>query len=627
VEGIKRKDFEFYKFVQKLDAELLVFSETWCYEEPPLFKKYLNDYSNIIIVPATPAEGGRGRPKGGLILASKTKLATTITVNTISIKINTGMNTNMDIAAVYFPPDEKGDTIMKNTFEMIFDNEPENILIIGDMNARIGDFTPPATLNDDNSERKSKDKVTSGRGRKLINVITENGLCVLNGTKCGDPNGEFTFNNANGASVVDLAVASMSCVEIINNFKVLSSHLSTHSPILVELYPADYKGKEKAKQFMTKIIWDKSKREEFTSALQASLTNIKEEWTWNSFKSAIYVAAEEIGVKKVIPLCPTIQNARWYDPECKEKRLLLRNILRVLRRQLNKATDVELRAHYINERNIYQKMKQDKKKAYYSALLENIINAENPSKFWDSLNKFRPGKSAQTNKIDNPTWEKFFTSVFKASDINEVEMLENETEEAVEDEMDRMITIEEMKIAIKKLGVKKAPGTDGIPNEIYKIIATVDPQKLLQLLNTLFETKDFPDEWTTSMIIPIFKKGDRDLPDNYRPISLICTGLKLLTSILSKRLATWIDKNNKISEYQTGFRSGTGTMEQVFTLMTIMQKKLQESGGKLYAAFFDIKSAFDSPPHHKLWQRMKHLGVGKKKSHFSKRSTIIQKQL
>jgi hypothetical protein len=63
---------------------------------------------------------------------------------------------------------------------------------------------------------------------------------------------------------------------------------------------------------------------------------------------------------------------------------------------------------------------------------------------------------------------------------------------------------------------------------------------------------------------------------------------------------------------QAGFKKGMGTNEQIFTLHTIIQSKLKDPGGKLFTAFVDMKEAFSTPAHKKLWERMKELGVGKK---------------
>ncbi|OXA47756.1 Retrovirus-related Pol polyprotein from type-1 retrotransposable element R2 [Folsomia candida] len=203
----------------------------------------------------------------------------------------------------------------------------------------------------------------------------------------------------------------------------------------------------------------------------------------------------------------------------------------------------------------------------YSRLQQAALTAARNTKMLKSI-----PLGPQNEINDAKWWRQHFSTLFKkeAADPQDTTPPEG-TENA---EMGKNITCEEMMAAIQKLKSKKAPGLDGIPNE----------------------------------------KGDSNDPANFRPISLLSTTLKLLTSIIAKRLSQWGEKSKKISEYQAGFKAGTGTMEQIFILNTIIQSKLALPNGKLFAAFVDLKSAFDSPPHDKLWRKMAQIGMGRKAS-------------
>ena len=54
----------------------------------------------------------------------------------------------------------------------------------------------------------------------------------------------------------------------------------------------------------------------------------------------------------------------------------------------------------------------------------------------------------------------------------------------------------------------------------------------------------FPSDWCKSVIIPLFKKGDDKIPDNYRGISLLSIVSKVFTAVLNKRLYTWAEKED-----------------------------------------------------------------------------------
>ena len=107
------------------------------------------------------------------------------------------------------------------------------------------------------------------------------------------------------------------------------------------------------------------------------------------------------------------------------------------------------------------------------------------------------------------------------------------------------------------------------------------------------------------------KKGDDKNPDNYRGMSLLSVVSKVFTAILNKRLYTWAEHEQKISKEQAGFRKGYSAVDHIFTLTSVITKKLNSKrGGKVYVAFVDYKKAFDTVNREALWnvlQKLKHL--------------------
>ena len=86
--------------------------------------------------------------------------------------------------------------------------------------------------------------------------------------------------------------------------------------------------------------------------------------------------------------------------------------------------------------------------------------------------------------------------------------------------MNRPISREEVLYALRKLKNHKAPGPDGIIGEIYKNSNDQVIQFFVKLFNALFDKGIYPHNWTESIILPLFKKGDINDPNNYRGISL-----------------------------------------------------------------------------------------------------------
>lgn len=105
------------------------------------------------------------------------------------------------------------------------------------------------------------------------------------------------------------------------------------------------------------------------------------------------------------------------------------------------------------------------------------------------------------------------------------------------------------------------------------------------------------------------QRGDEDDVKNYRGVSLLDCGYKLLAVILERRLRLWLEKNGKIGESQAGFREKRGTRDHVFTLNSIIGNIPKRKGGKLYACFIDFKTAFDSVDRKMLVKKLKEIGV------------------
>ena len=174
--------------------------------------------------------------------------------------------------------------------------------------------------------------------------------------------------------------------------------------------------------------------------------------------------------------------------------------------------------------------------------------------------------------------------------------------------MDCPISEDEIKIALRNLKNKKSAGPDSLVGEFYKYAGDLLLPFLSKFFNYIFDNGYFPNEWCVAIIQPLFKKGDPNITDNYRGISLLNICSKIYTSILNKRLQLWVSENNLIGEEQAGFREDHSTMDHIFTLMASVQKQLIRHR-KLYVAYIDFRKAFDCISREKLWSVLHKLGI------------------
>ena len=98
----------------------------------------------------------------------------------------------------------------------------------------------------------------------------------------------------------------------------------------------------------------------------------------------------------------------------------------------------------------------------------------------------------------------------------------------------------------------KSPGTDQFPADLIKPGGRTIRFELHHFLNSIWNKEELPEEWKESIIVPIYKKGDKTGRSNYRGISLLLTTYKILSNILLSSLTPYAEEI--IGDHQCGFR-------------------------------------------------------------------------
>ena len=167
----------------------------------------------------------------------------------------------------------------------------------------------------------------------------------------------------------------------------------------------------------------------------------------------------------------------------------------------------------------------------------------------------------------------------------------------------------ELEATIHSLKKGKAAGVDNIPAELVKAGGETIVNVLLDICNKIWTSGEWPKPWTQSLVITLPKKGNLQLCQNYRTISLICHPSKVMLKIILNRLRPYAE--NIIAEEQAGFRQGRSTIEQIFNLRILCEKYAQHQQ-ELYHVFVDFKKAFDRVWHAALWATMQHYNINSK---------------
>jgi hypothetical protein len=242
-------------------------------------------------------------------------------------------------------------------------------------------------------------------------------------------------------------------------------------------------------------------------------------------------------------------------------------------------------------RNVFNSLIRTSKKLYFE---QNLCkNKGNSRKTWELL-KEATNLTKSNNKIekikvndvptDNPTdmanaFNEFFSSI--GTDIS------NSVPHTNTDPLSYIDTNDDLNLLdlgntspthvcdiIKSMIPKNSMDLDGISTKLIKSIATEISVPLAYIFNLSLNTGIFPNKLKTSRIVPIFKTGDAELCDNYRPISLLSSLSKILEKMVSIQLINHLDRNKLLYEISSDF-SG------VSQLNTILLKLLTLSGKQL----------------------------------------------
>jgi hypothetical protein len=117
------------------------------------------------------------------------------------------------------------------------------------------------------------------------------------------------------------------------------------------------------------------------------------------------------------------------------------------------------------------------------------------------------------------------------------------------------------------------------------------------------------EKWKESIIVPIYKKGDKTDCNNYRGISLLPTKFKNLSSILLCRLTVYAEEI--FGDYQCGFRHNWTITDHTFCILQIIEEKW-EYNKAVNQLFIDLKKAYGSVRREVLYSILIQFGIHKK---------------
>ena len=280
---------------------------------------------------------------------------------------------------------------------------------------------------------------------------------------------------------------------------------------------------------------------------------------------------------------------------------------------------------YRQWRNKVKALIHKAKTDFYSETINT--NQKNPRQLWKNLHDLSgKAKGPQTsfindksgNQIIDPevaadTFNTFFTSVFEKFQIPENNHKEFDSSKLDENLSEKIpentefsippVSVSFIEMQLNNLNVNKATGIDEISAKFLKLASPIICSSLAFILNLSIQQGLYPDNLKKAKVTPIFKKGDKSDPNNYRPISVLPIISSIYERHISNSITRFMDKYDLIYHHQSGFRKQHSCQTALTSLVDNWLTAINEN--KIVGTILlDLTKAFDLVNHKILLNKL-----------------------
>ena len=176
---------------------------------------------------------------------------------------------------------------------------------------------------------------------------------------------------------------------------------------------------------------------------------------------------------------------------------------------------------------------------------------------------------------------------------------------------DILISREIVSWEIDRLKKTKSPGPDDIFPRILKECREELSEPIANIFRKSLDTGVVPRLWRQANVVPIFKKGDKAISSNYRPISLTSVVGKMLEALIAREIRRHLEEHQLVRYSQHGFSKGKSCLTNLLSFYRNVFETI-DRGDKYDVVYLDFSKAFDKVPHRRLLSKVKAHGIGGK---------------
>ena len=578
----KIKDLE--ATASDVKPDLILITESWCNSDISDNVLKLSGYelASDLRKDRTDTANGIG---GGLLIYSRIGLEI-LPVDSdsdfnqyVNFKVVTASST-LNVILIYRSPNSS--VVNNSKLTSIIENAPTNTMVIGDMNYPNVDWV---SMTSDNI------------GRDFMNACLDSNFSQL-----------VNFATHRRNNILDLVLCNDDSVLHIDNLGPLSN--SDHVMLLIETSH----GIRVPDEGRVLLDWKKANNENIAKELQdcnwrelLSMDGVENKW------KALHRKIQDT-VERNVPKRTIINKGEPYWMNRYIKRLR-----RKKSRQYKKMKNTQSLADIEN----YKKTDKELRKAIRNAKrrIEIKISKDRGNEGQRKFNRYVKTKMSKTTGIGpliNDQKElvcddaqkadilnTYFSSVFTVDPGDDYVIPDMDFSEEL---TDFAVIAKEVKDAIDDIKWNKASGPDDINPNFVKKFRDYLIEPLCLILRESLDSGEIPQDWKNASVIPIFKKGSKGEPSNYRPVSLTCIVSKVYERIMRKKITEHLTTNNLIRPSQHGFMKSRSCQTNLLEFLDCVTEMI-DNGDAVDIIYLDYSKAFDKISHCKLIKKLQAHGI------------------